>query len=151
MFNRRLVRNIRDRVTKDLERRMLVYLPGGFTIDPVGGFDPVNNSAIDVSASDNASGQIEGNRTRISIPCTFRELRGDSKVRRGLGNIEQSTIVAFCDSKFRDILKAGVRIVISDLDYEVYTDETGSMLIRDVRDPNHDLNRVEVTLVQKIV
>jgi len=48
-------------------------------------------------------------------------------------------------------LKAGVRIVISDLDYEVYTDETGSMFIRDVRDPNHDLNRVEVTLVQKIV
>lgn len=139
----------RDRILRKLQVKVELYQRGTSTDCTHCGYDLVTKESADASCTYcNGTGKIYGNDTITIIDSNFRELSGESALRRDLGNISQGSSLLYCDSKYKSKIKLAYKIIINEDEYTTYKDADGKLVMRGISDPDGKISRLEVVLVR---
>lgn len=137
----------RDKLLKKIQTKVILRQKGVSTDCTHCGFDPVTHESSDPACAYCAgTGKIYGNDKITVIDANIRMLSGESSLRRDLGNISHSASLLYCDFKYRAKIKLAYQVTVGEVNYKPYTDSDGKLVIRELRDPDGKVGRIETTL-----
>jgi len=137
----------RDRILRKIQTKVILRQKGIATDCSHCNFDPVTKESSDPNCSYcKGTGKVYTDDKITVINANIRELGGESALRRDLGNIVHSATLLYCAAKYKNKIKLAYKITVGDIDYSTYKDADGKLVMRQLRDPDGKIDRLEVTL-----
>jgi len=137
----------RDRLLRKLQKKIVMYQRGTQTDCPTCGFDPVTGESSDPNCPTcGGIGYTYTDDVITVIDGNFRELSGESAVRRDLGNISSGAALLFCDAKYIAKIKLMYKIKVDNVYFTTYKNADGKLVMRKLRNPDGKYDRLEVTM-----
>ena len=137
----------RDRLLRKLQKKVTLYQRGTESDCPYCNYDPVTDESSNPNCPTcGGTGKIYTADRITVIDANFRELSGESAVRRDLGNISNGAALLFCDSKYLAKIKLMYRIKVDNVYFTTFKDSDGKLVMRKLRNPDGKYDRLEITM-----
>lgn len=143
------MRTTRKRILNEIANIISLYSYPDESNCPDCLYDPESQSSVDINCETcSGTGKILGTPTITRIKGNLRNLKGESIIRRDLGNVTSDLYLLYCDAVYVDAIRAAKYIKIEDVYYESWLNDTGNPTIRFIRTMNEQ-DRIEITLKRR--